>query len=93
MTGDISNLASSEGKFDAKSLITQMSDADGVMNQKIKIVAHSHMDFDQDTLLFVKEDLNEAESKLFDLHKEAIENAKKSRQDMLNFMKDIIKGD
>lgn len=93
MTGDISNLASNEGKFDAKNLISQMSDADGVMNQKIKIIAHSHIDFDQDTLLFVKEKLEDSEEKLFLMHKTAVENAQKSRENMLRFIKEIITGD
>jgi uncharacterized protein YueI len=91
VTGKIDKLATAEGKFDSKSLLKEINSA-GTTNQALHIVAHTHIDFDNDTVLFVKESLNEAEQKLFKLHTESVENAKNSRQEMIKFMSDIIRG-
>ena len=60
-------------------------------NAKVKIKAFYHVDFDQDTVQFVADDLGEGDL-LYKVHNEAIASAKHSRQAMLNFVKEVVEG-
>ena len=93
ITGEINRIANDKGQFDSEGLVKTINNPNGDINQNLQIVAHTRIDFDNDTILFVKSDLNDAEKELFKLHNESIENAKKSRQEMIKFMSDVILGD
>lgn len=60
-------------------------------NSKVSVEAFYHVDFDQDTVQFISEDLGEGDLN-YVIHTNSIESAKASRQAMLNFCKEVIEG-
>lgn len=83
-------LEGSGANFKVKSLVKVLEDAK--TNADVNVVAFTHIDFDQDTVQFVKKGLGPEEKELWTMHKDSIESAKNSRIAMLNFIKEVITG-
>jgi hypothetical protein len=83
VTGDVTQIISNnEFKFDN---ITQKC-----TTGTLKLVAFHNIKFDQDAVLFVKEQLNGDEKELFDLHMKTLESSREARLAFLNFIKEVV---
>jgi hypothetical protein len=56
----------------------------------LTLVAQHHIKFDQDAVLFVKEDLNDQQKELFALHMETLKSSREARLAFLNFIKEVL---
>jgi len=89
MTGEISHFINEKGKFD----ITKINGAiSGTVETtaRIEVIAHTHMAFDQDCLLFVKENMTPEEKELFHLHIEMLSAARVSRMAFLQMIRAVV---
>lgn len=57
---------------------------------KLSVLAHTHKDFDADTLLFVKENLSEAQGTLLEAHRDAVEAAMEQRRAAIEVLKSFL---
>lgn len=67
----------------------EIIEAYGSTSGEITVEAFYHIDFDSDTVQYAKDGL-EADDFMYQLHVEAIESAKESRQALLTFMKELL---
>ncbi len=97
LTGDVTQIIkpdptdTKKNKFDFKSVVTELKNTSGTTKAKIHLVAHTHIDFDHDTVNFVKADITNDERNLFILHQAAIDSAQIARKSFLNFLKEVIR--
>lgn len=95
LTGDVSLLLNKSGT-DAKTTYN-FKDKDALMNligessqtnadSKVKLVAYSRIDFDQDVINFVKENLTDEERKLYQLHLDSMKASQEARAGFLDFL-------
>ncbi len=95
LTGDFSHFIktgsgnSRKNKVDFSNFLKEIGDA-GKTDAKISLVAYTNIDFDQDTVNFVKENMSAQEQNLFNIHKASIDSAHQARQSFLNFLKEIL---
>ena len=89
LNGEISQFIDTKGKFDVNKVNDFMAGNITVQGE-IHVIAHTHMDFDQDTLSFIKKDLTPEEREIFQLHLEMLTSARTSRLAFLHFIKEII---
>lgn len=91
VTGEVAQILDTKGKFKLKeSLVKSLSNKSGTTKGKIVLVAHTHIDFDHDTVNFVKSNLTAAEKDLFELHEAAIISAHEARKSFLRFLKEVL---
>lgn len=69
---------------------TEVLGADVTADATLSLVAHTRIDFDQDTVNFVKEKMSPSEENLFELHQVSIQSAQTARQSFLNFLKELV---
>ena len=89
LNGEISQFIDAKGKFDVDKVNNFMAGNITVQGE-IHVIAHTHMAFDQDTLLFTKKDMTPEEREIFQLHLEMLASARVSRLAFLHFIKEII---
>ena len=90
LTGDVNQILDAQGKFKLKAVVKNLSNKTGTTKAKIKLLAHTHIDFDHDTVNFVKSDLTEQEKDLFVLHEAAIISAHEARKSFLRFLIEVL---
>ena len=91
LTGDVSQIINAQGKFKLKQdMVKSLGSKTGTTKAKIKLVAHTHIDFDHDTVNFVKSGLTAEEKDLFELHEAAIISAHEARKSFLRFLKEVL---
>jgi hypothetical protein len=56
----------------------------------LKVLAHTHKDFDADTLLFVRENLTEDQTALLAAHRDAVEAAIEQRQAAITVLRSLL---
>lgn len=97
LTGDITQIIkpdpsdNKKNRFDFKNVVTELKNTAGTTKAKIHLVAHTHIDFDHDTVNFVKANITNDERNLFILHQAAIDSAQIARRSFLNFLKEVIR--
>lgn len=87
LSGDVKQIFNGD-KIDLKKAISDLSE--GTTSGKIELVAHTRIDFDQDTVLFVSDKAKAKHSELYTLHKEAIQSSQIARQNFLNFIQEFL---
>ena len=92
ISGEIKSVLTSDGTFDTESLLKKINGKNGATKLDLQIIAHTKIDFDHDTVNFVKAKMEKDEKELYALHLTAIENAKASRQEMLKFIGELTSG-
>ena len=88
ITGEVSQIISEKG-IDLPSAIKKLNE--GTTNAKIELVAHTRIDFDQDTTQFVKKGFSGNDEKLFELHQNIVKASIESRYAFLKFIQEVIK--
>lgn len=83
LSGDVKQIFNGE-KIDLKNAISELKG--GTASGKIEIVAHTHVAFDQDTVLFVSDKAQSKHSDLYELHKEAVASAQEARRSFITFI-------
>ena len=89
LNGEISQFLDKKGDFDVKKVKDYMA-GNILVQDRVEVVAHTHMAFDQDTLLFAKKDMTPEEREIFQLHLEMLATARVSRLAFLHFLREII---
>lgn len=95
LTGDVKHIintgsgANKKTKFDMKNVVSKLNQS-GKTKGEIQLVAHTHIDFDHDTVNFIKSDLGKSGKSLFELHQTAVGTAHEARNGFLSFLQDII---
>lgn len=94
-TGEIQHYINEEGKFDMKKVGAMLKKDVAVSGEAsttahLNVVAHTHSDFDQDCILFVKENLTPEERELFELHISMFGAARASRLAFLAMLTEIL---
>ena len=89
LNGEIKHFIDTKGKFDVTE-VNKVISGNGTKNIEISVVAHTHMAFDQDTILFTKSGMDSDERELFEMHVKMVETAKTSRMAFLRLIKDVL---
>ncbi len=89
ITGSIKQVIDSKGKFKVKEVVSSLNKT-GATSAKVDVIAHTHIDFDHDTVNFVKSNLGSQQKKLFELHQTSIDSAHNARRSFLNFLLEVI---
>lgn len=89
LTGDIKQTFDEHGEIDLKKALNDLN-AGGSTSGKIEVVAHTHIDFDQDAIMFVSKDATNKHHELYELHKEAIASSQAARQSFLRFITEFL---
>lgn len=63
----------------------------GGVDARVKLVAHTHVDFDHDTVNFVSEDVGAADDFIFDIHTTALNSANTSRAAFIRMLKEFVR--
>ncbi|MEL6922728.1 MAG: hypothetical protein AAFO94_01690 [Bacteroidota bacterium] len=90
LSGEVNQILNADGKFKLKDVVKTLSNKSGTTKAKIQLVAHTHIDFDNDTINFVKKELTTDERNLFALHESAILSAQTARKSFLRFLMEIL---
>ena len=89
LTGEVSHFINEKGKFDMTKINNAISGTVET-SAKVEVIAHTHMAFDQDCLLFVKENMTPEEKELFHLHLEMLAAARVSRMAFLQMIREVV---
>ena len=93
MTGDFRNvidLGRKDGaKFKIKDMIDNLSQADNVQGD-VQLMAFTHIDFDYDTVTFVKKGRSQQDRDLFELHQSTVNSTQMARRAFLHFAKELV---
>ncbi len=94
LTGNYNHIINTE-KQGKKSVKTNFHDfADnlkaGSVKANVELVAHTHVDFDHDTVNFVSKDVNPNGDFLFDIHNAALDSAKNSRSAFIRMLREFV---
>jgi len=95
LTGDVKHIintgtgSNKKTSFDMKNVVSKLNQT-GSTKGKIELVAHTHIDFDHDTVNFIKSDLGKQGKQLFELHQTAVGTAHQARNGFLSFLQDVI---
>lgn len=93
ITGDMEFFINQQATgLNVKDLVKNIAKKNTTESSKLKIVAHTHIDIDHDTVNFIKEGLNIQESGMFLLHQNAILAAQKARHAFLLFLEESVNG-
>jgi hypothetical protein len=87
LSGDVKQIFNGE-KIDLKNAVNQLKS--GSTSGKIELVAHTHVAFDQDTVLFVSNKAQGKHSEIYDLHKEAVVSAQNARRSFITFIGEFL---
>ncbi len=87
LSGDVKEIFNGD-KIDLKKAITELKE--GTAIGKIELVAHTHIDFDHDTILFISEKARNKQNDLYELHKDAVVSSQDARQGFLRFIKEFL---
>lgn len=96
LTGNYTHIINTKeqgGKFtvktDFKNFTKELGKKGGV-DAQIKLVAHTYVDFDADTVNFVSDEVNPNGDFLFDIHNASLTSAKTSRTAFIRMLKEFI---
>jgi len=89
LSGDITPFLDREQKLDIGSVKEDLNKT-VQSNNHLEVVAHTKMAFDQDTVLFVKEDMTDNQQAAFNLHHEMLKTARASRLAFIHFVQEIL---
>lgn len=89
LTGDVKQIFNDDREIDLKNVINKLGTG-GAVSGKIEVVAHTRIDFDQDTISFISEKAKNKHSDLYELHKEAIASSQEARQNFLRFIREFL---
>jgi hypothetical protein len=96
LTGRItieSDMVDDEGKIDLKKLYTAIGERAGSEGDgRLEVVAFTHLDFDCDSVYFVREDLSEGDRKLLEHHEHAVKTARDTREAFVRMIKELLGG-
>ncbi len=87
MTGDVKKIFNDEQKIDLKSTLTTMQGATG---GEIRLLAHTHIDFDQDATQYFNEDIGEKDVYMLEMHQAMVDSAVESRHAFYEFVKEVF---
>ncbi|GAB4408530.1 MAG: hypothetical protein OHK0053_35280 [Microscillaceae bacterium] len=84
-------LKANERGFNTKAVFEEIkSQVEGEATLKFKLVAYTHIDFDTDSVNFVKEDLSNEVKALIEAHRVMVEAAQNARRSVLNIIKEVL---
>lgn len=86
LTGNVKALFNGE-KID---LVETLKSAKGNVKGEVRLLAHTRIEFDQDTTQFFNDDITDADNHLLLLHQEMIDSAIDSRNAFLGFLKELF---
>ena len=95
LTGDVKHIINTgtgpnkKTSFDMKNVVAKLNQT-GKTKGEIVLVAHTHIDFDHDTVNFIKSDLGKEGKQLFELLQTAVSTAHEARNGFLSFLSDVI---
>ena len=92
LTGEVDHVINTKGNkksFDMKNVISKLGST-GNTKGVITLIAHTHIDFDHDTVNFIKSDLGKQGKQLFEMHQAAVNTANQSRNGFLSFLQEVI---
>ena len=92
LSGEVDHIINTKGNkstFDMKNVVSKLSQA-GNTKGKIQLIAHTHIDFDHDTVNFIKSDLGKQGKQLFEMHQAAVATAGQARNGFLSFLQEIV---
>ncbi len=89
INGDIQAFMDADGKMDVTKVREELRST-LVEKNELEIVAHTRMDFDQDAVVFAKENMTPDELELFGLHQEMMKTARSSRVAFFHFIEEIL---
>ncbi len=90
VTGNIRHLVNTDKtKFNVKDIVKEMGQS-GRDKFDIKVVAHTNIDFDHDTIIFLKEELTPQEKDMFVMHQSAMASSLEARKSFLNFLREVL---
>jgi hypothetical protein len=91
LTGDVTQIikssSGSKAKIDVSDILGKLK---GSSRGKVSLVAFTQINFDQDTINFIKSDLGEDEIQLFKIHQEAVASAHSGRNGFLSFLQKAL---
>jgi len=92
LTGDVTHLIKSNpGKKSVIDVSDVMGKLKGNAKGKIQLVAHTQINFDHDTINFIKSDMaGEENQRLFELHQAAVASAHEGRNGFLSFLQKAL---
>lgn len=90
VSGDVDKVIKGTDKKLNFEELSKSLNATGTNKVNAKLVAHTHIKFDQDTFLFVRDMKDDNDRELFQLHLQAIESANKARMSFLHMLKEIV---
>ena len=92
LTGNIDHVIKTTGKkttFDMKNVVSKLSQS-GKTEGTVTLIAHTHIDFDHDTVNFIKSDLGKQGKQLFEMHQATVMTAHGARNGFLSFLQEVI---
>ncbi|MEM9823651.1 MAG: hypothetical protein AAF985_21375 [Bacteroidota bacterium] len=91
LTGDVNQIiktdSSKKTKIDVSNILGKLK---GSAKGNVSLVAFTQINFDQDTINFIKSDLGEDEIQLFKIHQEAVASAHNGRNGFLSFLQKAL---
>ena len=92
LTGEVDhiiNTKNNKSKFDMKNVISKLGGT-GATKGKLSLIAHTHIDFDHDTVNFIKSDLGKQGKQLFEMHQATVVTAGQARNGFLSFLQEVV---
>ena len=90
LTGTVKITQQQSGKIDLKKLYTALSTAASDTSSDISVVAFTHIDFDTDTVNFVKTGAGEGDKALLEAHQAMVKTSQDTRSAVIKMVKDVI---
>ncbi len=91
LTGDVTQIIKSDSskktRIDVSDILGKLK---GNARGKVSLVAFTQINFDQDTINFIKSDLGEEEIRLFKIHQASVAAAHEGRNGFLSFLQKAI---
>lgn len=91
-TGNVAGLFKSSGesfKFDMETFVKAMNPST-TGEKPVSLVAHTHIEIDQDQMLFVAAGLDDEQAKLLEMHREAVKAATEARVAFVKAIAEMI---
>lgn len=92
LTGEVDHIINTKGNnstFDMKNVVSKISQS-GNTKGKLSLIAHTHIDFDHDTVNFIKSDLGRQGKQLFEMHQAAVITSGQARNGFLSFLQEVV---
>lgn len=90
LTGTVKIAQQQTGKIDLKALYQELSGAASSATSDIEVVAFTHIDFDTDTVNFVKTGAGEGDRALLEAHQAMVKTSQDTRASVIKMVKDVI---